>query len=554
MSNDKKMKKHFKENRPNSLSRLIAAVVLTCLAVASSPKIFGVVPPPDGGYPGFNTAEGENALKNLSTGVGNAAVGWFSLFSNTDGSFNTAVGAATLLFNVGDQSTGAGTANTAIGTAALLYNTTGTKNTATGALALFSNTDGSFNTAVGTEALNHNTAGNFNTAMGAQALLSNTGTENTATGAWALLNNTAGFANTANGTFALFSNTEGNENTATGEGALHDNTTGDSNTATGSVALVHNTEGNENTATGFQALFLNTTGSGNTADGTFALASNATGNNNTATGFAALQRNTIGDQNTALGTTALFLNDNGIANTAVGYQALLNNSAGGGNTAIGENALLNNTTGIQNVGLGLAAGNAVTTANNVICIGSQVSGVDISNSCFIGNIRGVPTGIGDAISVIIDSNGQLGTISSSRQFKKDIKPMDEASEGILALKPVTFHYKTDKTATPQFGLIAEEVAEVNPDLVAHDKNGEIYTVRYEAVNAMLLNEFLKEHRKVQKLEKGMAALTAQLKKQAVQIQKVRAQVEVNVPATQVASLPAIASRPTVALREEGNNP
>src|SRR5262249_6215770 len=148
----------------------------------------------------------------------------------------------------------------------------------------------------------------------------------------------------------------------------------------------------------------------------------------------------------------------------------------------------------------------------------------ISNSCFIGNIRGVPTGIGDALSVVIDSNGQLGTQVSSRRFKKEIKPMDRTSESILALKPVTFHYKSDNTNRSQFGLIAEEVAGVNPDLVMRDKNGEIYTVRYDAVNAMLLNEFLKEHRKVEKLEKGMAGLTAQLREQAAQLQKIGAQI------------------------------
>ena len=161
---------------------------------------------------------------------------------------------------------------------------------------------------------------------------------------------------------------------------------------------------------------------------------------NSASGFQALFANTTGELNTAIGTAALQHNVNGIANTAVGYQALLN-STGSINTAIGENALQFNTTGVQNVALGWAAGNAITTANNVICIGSQVSGANISNSCFIGNIRGVPTGIGDAVSVVIDSNGQLGKLSSSRRFKKDIKPMDEASEAVLALKPVTFHYK-----------------------------------------------------------------------------------------------------------------
>ncbi len=181
--------------------------------------------------------------------------------------------------------------------------------------------------------------------------------------------------------------------------------------------------------------------------------------------------------------------------------------------------------------MGSGAGNSVTTANNVICIGA-VSGANVSNSCFIGNIRGVTT-VNTAIPVLIDTVGQLGTASSSRRFKKEIKPMDSVSEAILALKPVTFHYKSDKTNRPEFGLIAEEVAEVNPDLVVRDENGEIYTVRYDAVNAMLLNEFLKEHRVVQEQEATItqlkkdfgatiAQLTARLDGQASQIQKVSA--------------------------------
>ena len=189
--------------------------------------------------------------------------------------------------------------------------------------------------------------------------------------------------------------------------------------------------------------------------------------------------------------------------------------------------------------MGNNAGCGVTTAHNVIAIGSPAA--DVNDSCFIGNIRDVTTDVADAIPVLIDSVGQLGTASSSQRFKKDIKPIDKLSEGILALKPVTFHYKKDKANNPQFGLIAEEVAKVNPDLIVRDKNGEIYTVRYDAVNAMLLNEFLKEHKKVQDLEgtvaqqeKGMEVLTAQLKEQAAQIQKVSAQVEMAKPATKVA--------------------
>jgi hypothetical protein len=174
----------------------------------------------------------------------------------------------------------------------------------------------------------------------------------------------------------------------------------------------------------------------------------------------------------------------------------------------------------------------------------------VDNSCFIGNIRGVATANADAIPVLIDSAGQLGTMSSSRRYKNEIKPMDSASEAILALKPVTFHYKSDASGTPQFGLIAEEVAEVNSDLVVRDENGEIYTVRYDAVNAMLFNEFLKEHGKVEKLEAAVAqqrkdfeattaqqqteirALTASLIEQAAQIQKVSAQLEVHKTAPQ----------------------
>jgi hypothetical protein len=175
---------------------------------------------------------------------------------------------------------------------------------------------------------------------------------------------------------------------------------------------------------------------------------------------------------------------------------------------MGASALFS-CTGFGNTALGFGAGDSVTTANNVICIGHP--GADVSDSCFISNIRGVTTQNADAMPVLIDSAGQLGTISSSARFKKQIKQMDKTSEAILALKPVTFHYKSDKTNTPQFGLIAEEVATVNPDLVVRDKDGEIYTVRYDAVNAMLLNEFLKEHSTVQELKREVAALTATVK-------------------------------------------
>jgi Chaperone of endosialidase len=365
------------KTRIGSLALLTSAVI----GVASLPKTQAVVPPPDGGYPGFNTAEGQNALSGLTTGIGNTAVGWFSLFSNTDGSFNTALGAGTLLFNVGNQTSGEGTQNTAIGTAALLNNTNGVENTATG---------------------------------------------------------------------------------------------------------------------------------------TGALLSNITGNHNTASGV----------------------------------RALLSNTTGSNNIAIGAGALTNNAAGNFNIAVGTGAGGNITSAFNCIAIGHQ--GADVSQSCFIGNIRGAVVAP-DAVSVLIDSAGKLGTTSgSSRRFKKEIKPMDKTSEAILALKPVTFQYKEDKTNTPQFGLIAEEVAKIDPDLVVRDDNGEIYAVRYDAVNAMLLNEFLKEHRKVEELNSKLTeherviahqrkefqttvarqdneirALIATAKEQAAQLQKVSAQIEVS---------------------------
>lgn len=308
--------------------------------------------------------------------------------------------------------------------------------------------------------------------------------------------------NTAEGTNALFRLTSGSYDTAVGLNALYHNTTGNYNTANGANALISNTIGGLNTANGVNALYRNTTGVRNTATGVQALFSNTTGNNNTADGISALYTNTTGTYNTASGRQALYSNTTGDFNTANGVNALLSNTNGASNTACGVNALEFNTLGERNTALGFGAGNGVTTADNVIAIGHP--GANVPDSCFIGNIREVATHNFDAIPVLIDSVGQLGTASSSRRFKKEIKPMDSASESILALKPVTFHYKSDATGTPQFGLIAEEVAEINPDLVVRDENGEIYTVRYDAVNAMLLNEFLKERKTVQELKSTVA--------------------------------------------------
>src|SRR5205823_7310008 len=217
-------------------------------------------------------------------------------------------------------------------------------------------------------------------------------------------------------------------------------------------------------------------------------------------------------------------------NTAIGFNALGSEVTGISNVAVGSGALANAIHGF-NIAVGADAGSGVTTALGVIAIGS--SGANVGGSCFIGNIRGVATNNANAIPVVIDSFGQLGTLSSSHRFKKDIKPMEGTSGSVLDLKPVTFHYKSDSTGTPQFGLIAEEVAQVNPDLVVRDDKGEIYSVRYDQVNAMLLNEFLKEHRTVQDLKSTVAKQEKQIGALTTGLQKVSDQLELSKPAPQV---------------------
>jgi len=306
------------------------------------------------------------------------------------------------------------------------------------------------------------------------------------------------------------------ENTAAGEGALNY-----------LLPYIGEDMGHANTAIGFMGLYNLTTGWENTAVGDQSLSAN-TNSYNTAIGSHALQRNTDGMANTASGRRALMSNTLGNFNVASGQDALLLSTTGGGNTALGYGALSANTTGHMNTALGYYAGWNVTTANNVISIGSMGGNVD--NSVWIDHVYGVTTQNGFTAPVVVSSDGQLGTAASSERFKKDIATMNNASDAILALRPVTFHYKSDARETPQFGLIAEEVVKVNPALVLPDKEGKPYTVRYDAVNAMLLNEFLKEHRTVQELRSEVAALTGMVKEQASQIQKVSAQLEMIRPA------------------------
>ena len=436
---------------------LLIILALLCFGLSPTAKALLPAPSPDGGYPGSNTAEGNNALHDVNTAVG---------------------------IN-----------NTAVGANALTQNTTGAYNVAVGSGALQSNTTGQQNMAIGTQALTNNNA-NFNLAIGYRVLFMNT----------------TGSRLTGIGAAALRNNTTASDNTAIGSTALRENTTGFNNTAVGAAALLNNTEGDNNTATGAFALQNNTTGIHNTVVGSFALSSNIDGNFNTVVGWGALQNNTTGTNNTAVGWSALVNNTDGGFNAAFGNQTFTNLTSGSGNVAIGAGAGTDLTTGDGNIYIGNPG---VTTETATIRIGVPEHG-----AAFIGGISGTAV-VGD--TVMVDANGQLGTATSSARFKKEIKPMDKTSEAILAFKPVSFQYKSDSKGTRQFGLIAEEVAKVNPDLVVRDRKGEIYSVRYDAVNAMLLNEFIKEHSTVQELKKEVAALTATVKEQASQIQQVSAQ-------------------------------
>ena len=289
----------------------------------------------------------------------------------------------------------------------------------------------------------------------------------------------------------------------------------------------------------------------NTAVGGSALISDTTGQNNTAVGYLAISSNTTGNDNTAIGSNAL-RDTIGFESTAIGSQALFNSTTASGNTAVGFQSLFSNTAGSNNIALGFQAGFDLTTGSNNIVIGARGIGRE-SNTIRIGtrgtqratHIAGISGAIvATGVPVIIDTGGHLGTTTSSARFKEEIKSMDKASEAILALKPVTFRYKhdLDPDGVPQFGLVAEEVEKVNPELVAHDDDGKPYTVRYEAVNAMLLNEFLKEHREVQEqkatiaeLKNQIADLIERVKRQSSQIHKVSAQIELIKPTPQTVS-------------------
>ncbi len=351
-------------------------------------------------------------------------------------------------------------------------------------------------------------SGDFNLALGLGALAVNTGPNNTAVGYNSLNNNTTAGDNTAVGYGALQSTLDGNDNTAAGVWALHFNTSGNNNVAIGSEALLANTTGFDNTANGSHALLTNTTGSGNTATGAGALAQNTTGGGNLGEGVDAMGANTSGSNNVGVGTETLEGNTTGNRNTAVGAFA--------GATTMGD----------DNIAIGYFSGfHAPVIANANIHIGNQGSSTDnatirigdpaMQTSFFAAGIRGITTSHNDAIPVMIDSAGQLGTVSSSRRFKEDIADMGDVSRGIMDLRPVTYRYKqsfADGSKPVQYGLIAEEVAEVYPDLVAHSADGQIETVKYQVLDSMLLNEMQRLQRQNQNLQERLEKLEAALAK------------------------------------------
>jgi len=371
-------------------------------------------------------------------------------------------------------------------------------NTAEGTDALFSLTSGGFNTAIGKSALFREVAGSFHTAVGWHALYYENGNAYDTAVGYGALENTFGGGNTAVGALALQSDYNGGSNTAVGNEALYMNTSAYYNVAIGSTSMLYNT-----------------TGTNNTAIGTSALAYNSTSSNNTAVGISSLQNST------------------GESNTAIGANALFNNSTGRNNVALGYNAGRNLTMGSGNIDIGSAGGPGESNTIRIGKIGTQTN-------TLIAGISGVT--VAGGVGVVIDTTGHLGTVTSSQRFKDQIKSMDRASEAILALKPVTFRYKKelDPVGVPQFGLVAEQVEKVNPDLVARDDQGKPYTVRYEAVNAMLLNEFLKEHHevleqagKIEQLEATVTQLKSMMALQTALIQKVSAQFVATQPKPQL---------------------
>ena len=486
-----------------------------------------------------NIFAGINSGNFTMTGTGrNTAVGFATLLDNTTGNNNTALGYLALTNNT------TGIDNVAVGSTALLANNTGWQNVAVGRASLQANTTGRANTAVGHTTLTVNQTGVFNTALGGSALFVLTsGDSNTALGALAGQTLTTGSNNIYIGASVVGA---ANESNTTRIGAAQNDTYIDgifgSSTPAGSRVVVSDSAGklsttltisvtdviatgdldlttNPSTAANGSILkngsrFLHNAGTNNTFVGVNAGNFTLTGDQNVGVGVSALSGDTTGYENTGVGYRALINNNTGFYNVAVGTDAMFSNSSGNGNTAIGWNAFVNGA-GSNNVGVGLGAGTNVGAGSNNIYVGANVLGAAESNTIriglqgtqtatFIGGIRGATTGIADAIAVLIDSAGQLGTISSSKRYKHNIQKMDDSSANIYDLNPVTFAYNSDATETTQYGLIAEEVADVFPGIVVNNSDGQPETVQYHVLPVLLVNELKKLAARVAALEAYLA--------------------------------------------------
>jgi hypothetical protein len=440
----------------------------------------------------------------------------------SDGNFNTGSGTGAL---GGPAASNSGSANSAFGKFALSGNGSGSANSAFGATALGANTSGNNNTAAGSSALFANTTGSNNTASGSNALyLNTTGSNNTVSGAFALYQNQTASYNTASGGYVLYSNTTGGFNTASGYKTLYSNTTGSSSTAAGFQALYSSTSGYENTATGTNSLYFNSTGYENTATGAESLYYNTTGSKNVALGYDALNSNTTGYANSATGFQALYLNTTGYYNFGDGVNALYSNTTGNLNTAFGVSALYSNTTGSYNIGEGYHGGYNLTTGSNNIDIAnagvaaeSGIIRIGTAGTQTAAYIAGISSSQITGAAVYVTAAGQLGVLASSERYKTAIASLGPVSEKLDRLRRVSFHLKTEPRGAVQYGLIAEEVETVYPELVIRDAGGVIQGVRYDELAPLLLNELQAERRRMSDLQQRVTKQDALISAQATEI-------------------------------------
>jgi len=442
-------------------------------------------------------------------GIAESAYGQICVTS--DSSADTACGTNTLT----NGSSQGGNTNSAFGAYALDHNTKGNDNTASGVNALIYNTTGSYNTAAGVDALFDNTTGSNNTAAGVGALQFNaTGSNNTASGYEALYGNTTGEENTASGVNALLSNTSGNDNTASGVNALSSSVGGSGNTAIGWGALQSNNGSTGyNTAVGFNALTTDPVGNYSTAVGAYSLASVTSGSIGYNTGFGAftLNANTSGSNNTAFGYAALRSTTTGNNNIGFGYQSLYLDATGSNNIAMGYQAAYNLASGSNTIEIGNAG---AASDNDLVRIGTQ----GVQKSAFMAGIYG-NTLTGSA--VYVTASGELGVMASSERYKTEVQPMGAASDRLAELRPVTFKLKSDPNGTRQYGLIAEEVDKVYPELVIRDNSGKIQGVHYEELAPMLLAEVQKQQATIRTMSEKQDTDTLKIDAQAAEIRDLK---------------------------------